>query len=539
VPKTQSFDVAVVGSGFPGLATALLASKAGLSTVVLEKADKVGGCSSHSYGILWVGSNHIARAAGMDDPADDVSAYLSYVEGGHGHKGRMRAFQKNAPRALKALSDCGLRFDVIKGLADHYDGRAPGAKKVGRSVQTPLFATPELGKWRDRLLVPDTLPRGITCEELISWGGITNSKEWHALSVSERVRDGLVGLGPGLVGHVLKELLQRGVPIYTGCGATRLLDEGGRVSGLEDAQKRRIKTRKGVVLATGGYDSNPQMIRDLEGVPGWVSLSPESVTGDGLVMAQELGAAVKVMRDKLDFFLGFSIPKKSKREPAKFRLAGISELFCPHTMVVNGAGQRFGDESYFQGLVPMLRKYDVWNRKYENLPCYLILDSQYFARFAFAGGHPGDAPPSWVARSDTVAGLAKQLGVDGATLERTVARFNRFVDEGQDQDFHRGEERWTLAAGDLSRERANRSLGKISQPPFCGVELRPSGSSTTGITANEAGQAMHVRGRPIAGLYAIGNAAARDEYGVGYQAGFTLSAGMTFGYLAVQHMLSH
>ncbi len=49
---------------------------------------------------------------------------------------------------------------------------------------------------------------------------------------------------------------------------------------------------------------------------------------------------------------------------------------------------------------------------------------------------------------------------------------------------------------------------------------------------------MHVRGHPIEGLYAIGNAAARDEYGVGYQAGFTLTAGMTFGYLAIRHMLS-
>lgn len=49
---------------------------------------------------------------------------------------------------------------------------------------------------------------------------------------------------------------------------------------------------------------------------------------------------------------------------------------------------------------------------------------------------------------------------------------------------------------------------------------------------------MHARGHPIEGLYVIGNAAARDEYGVGYQAGFTLASGMTFGCLAVKHMLS-
>jgi 3-oxosteroid 1-dehydrogenase len=529
-------DVVVVGSGFAGLATALFASAQGLDTVVVEKAAKVGGGSCHSYGILWVGTNHLERAAGIDDPPGEVAAYLKYIEGGQGDARRMDAFLSHSPAALESLTEAGVPLMLIKGLADHYDGRAPGSKKHGRSLQTPLFATPDLGEWQDKLLVPPSLPRGITCEELVTWGGITNKKEWQGQALEERLAKGMVGLGPGLVGHVLKELLRRGVPVRAGAGARRLLESKGRVTGIQDNEGRNIKARKGVVLAAGGYDSNPEMVRNFEGIPGWVSQFPESVTGDAMVMATEVGAATQVIRDKLDLFLGFSIPKKSRDEPAEVRLAGISEMFCPHTIVVNAAGRRFGDEGYFQGLVPTLRQYDVWNRRYENLPCFLVFDGQYSARFSFAGNEPGAEPPEWVARADSIAGLAAKLGVDADGLRQTIARFNGFVEAGADADFHRGEESWTLASGSLARGRSNPSLGTIKEPPYYGVRLHPSGCSSAGVLANETGQAVHVRGNPIAGLYVIGNAASRNEYGVGYQAGFTLAAGMTFGYLAVRHM---
>ncbi len=534
--KAKEFDVVIVGSGFGGLATAIVAKASGLEPIVIEKSKKIGGGSCHSYGILWVGANHLQQAAGIDDSPENVAAYMSYIEGGQGDARRVSAFLKESPRALKFLEDCGLEFQLIKGLADHYDGRAPGSTRYGRSIQTPLFATPELGEWQDRLLVPPTLPRGISVEELVAWGGIANPSEWHSDTLPERLRKGYVGLGPGLVGNALREVLRRGIPIEIGVGVAELIEKNGRITGIGDAGGRTISARKGVVIATGGYDSNPELVQNFESIPGWVTQFPESVTGDGLIMAAEVGAAVKVLRDKLDLFLGFSIPKAADDEPAQLRLAGISELFCPHTIVVNSSAARFGDEGYFQGLVPALRKYDVWRRTYENLPCYLIFDQQYVSRFSFAGGEPGAAPPSWVTRADSVAGLATALNLDPAQLSATVSRFNKFVADGADQDFHRGEEKWTLASGSLARQAGNPSLGSIMKPPFFGVRLHPSGCSTAGIVADENARAMHVRGQPIEGLYAIGNAAARDEYGVGYQAGFTLASGMTFGYLAVRHM---
>ncbi len=75
------------------------------------------------------------------------------------------------------------------------------------------------------------------------------------------------------------------------------------------------------------------------------------------------------------------------------------------------------------------------------------------------------------------------------------------------------------------------------EPPFYGIEEHPSAFASAGLVANSQGQVMHLRNRPIPGLYAAGNAAAHTEYGVGYQAGHSLASGMTFGYLAIRHML--
>ena len=101
---------------------------------------------------------------------------------------------------------------------------------------------------------------------------------------------------------------------------------------------------------------------------------------------------------------------------------------------------------------------------------------------------------------------------------------------------------WTLAKKDEWKPTrpdeayVNPSLGTLRIPPFYGVELHPSAFASAGLVANAAAQVIGPRERPIPGLYAAGNNAAHTEYGVGYQAGFSLGSGMTFGYLAARHM---
>ena len=114
-------------------------------------------------------------------------------------------------------------------------------------------------------------------------------------------------------------------------------------------------------------------MRDFDPLPGLQPLSPPSLTGDGLIMAAEIGAAIRRIQNNLNLMLGFTlVPDEPGRAPIQC-MAGISEMCSPHTMVVNRAGERFADESYFQSVVPALRRFDTLTHAYVNLPCWLIL----------------------------------------------------------------------------------------------------------------------------------------------------------------------
>ena len=134
------------------------------------------------------------------------------------------------------------------------------------------------------------------------------------------------------------------------------------------------------MLACGAYESNPAMAQAYEGLPGFLSMFPPTIDGDGMIMGAELGAQIRTIRNNLAVFLGFNIPGKHPGEEPLFRIVGISEMFCPHTIVVNRDGARFADETYFQNMVPSLRHYDVKKHRHANLPCYLDLRSAIHRR---------------------------------------------------------------------------------------------------------------------------------------------------------------
>jgi 3-oxosteroid 1-dehydrogenase len=123
--------------------------------------------------------------------------------------------------------------------------------------------------------------------------------------------------------------------------------------------------------------------------------------------------------------------------------------------------------------------------------------------------------------------------IEAGGLQQTVSEFNGFA--AVDEDFHRGEHHWKLAS--QPRLPGNGSLGTVEKPPFYGIELHPAGGSSAGLLTDVHVRVIHQRRRPIPGLYASGNAAAATEQGIGYQAGLSLAAAMTFSYLAVRHML--
>jgi 3-oxosteroid 1-dehydrogenase len=542
VKRDKRWDVVVVGSGVGGLCTALTASEMGLQPLVIEKADTLGGSTAVSYGGLWIGNNHIAKAAGYKDNREDVIKYMRFVGGSELNEARFLAFVDESPAALRFFESCGVGFMITKALVDHYYDSVPGSTAEGRSLEPTLISADELGKkWRDSVFLPPNAPCELSVGEVIQWGGITNLSGWNTKLLRERRRERIRGRGVALVTHLLKQLLRRNVTIERGIAAERLLVNSDNSVGGVKLSHGRAALGNAVVLATGGYESNPTLVKAFEGLPGWQSMFPQSITGDGLVMATEVGAGMKLIHNNMALFLGFRIPGKASSPPF-FRIVGISEMLCPHTIVVNRSGSRFADEAYFQGMVPKLREFVPASHEYANLPCFLIFDRSYERAFSFAGRPVGAPIPRWVARDNSIARLAQRLGIDPNGLERTVRRFNRFARSGIDEDFNRGRLKWSLARRESWNRDANDggyrnpSLGRLQTPPFYGVELHPSAFASGGLVTDELGRVISVRGHPITGLYSVGNAAAHSEYGVGYQAGSSLASGMTFGYLAGKHI---
>ena len=534
---SSTHDVIVLGSGIAGLAAALAAHQLGLQAILVEKSDQLGGTTSDSYGLIWVGANHLMRAAGMADSRDDIIRYLTFLGGGELCEERMLALVDRSPAAVTFFEACGIPFQLIGGIVDHYFGVAAGARGAGRSLEAALVSGYELGPWRDKVRTPQDAPYFVTAAEQFAWGGINRYSTWDRDLVASRRATDMRGKGVGLVTQFVKALIGRGVPIRLGAEVDSLSIADGRVTGVRLSDGETLTARKGVVLATGGYEWNAELMRDFDPIPGLQPLSPPSSTGDGLIMAAEIGAAIRRIQNNLSVMLGFYlVPDEPGRAPIQC-MAGISEMCSPHTIVVNKAGLRFADESYFQSVVPELRRFDTLAHAHANLPCFLVFDRQFAESYSLAHLPIGSAVPASVARADTIAGLAAELGVDADGLARTIARFNGFAKNGVDEDFQRGALRWRLA--DRSNEaRRNPSLGTLDRPPFYGLELHPSlGSTSAGLLTNAHAQVLHQRRHPIPGLYASGVVAARTELGAGYQAGLNLASGMTFSYLAVQHML--
>src|SRR5712692_5984535 len=407
ISASGSYDVVILGSGIAGLAAALAAHTLGLRPVVLEKASRLGGGTVHSYGLIWVGQNHLADAAGHRDTQDEVLAYMRFLGGGNIDDARLSAFVDRSPEALKFFEKCGVRFRLVRGVTDHYYDKAPGSHAVGRSIEGELISGLDLGFWRDRVSVPHDVPCFVTAEEQIAWGGINSASRWDADLVRERKRQDMRGKGLGLLCHFLKALLDRGVSIRTEQDVASLAVENGRVTGVVMRSGDVVAARKGVILATGGYGANPQMSGEFEQLPGFAQeesgLTPASLTGDGIVLGAEIGGIVHRIENSLRVMLSYTIPPEQPGGMATCVYAGIVELCSPHTLLVNKHGRRFADETYFQGIVPQLRLFDPARHEYPNLPAYLIFDSQYLKKYSFANRAVGSEVPKTVARAASLS----------------------------------------------------------------------------------------------------------------------------------------
>ena len=542
------FDVVVAGSGAAGMTAALTAADLGLSVVVVEKAGSFGGSTARSGGGIWAPGNAVLRAAGVTDTPDQARAYLAHVAGADVPAELREAFLEHGPAMLDlVLARTPLRLAWVPGYADYYP-EAPGGLARGRSVEPVPMDSRRLGAELARLARP-YLPTP-------DWVAITQADyRWLSLGprhprailagarVAGRAARGrvtghrMLSLGQALAAGLRAGLLRGGVPVWLDTPMTGLEVRDGRVTGIRatrDGEPVTVRARRGVLIATGGFERNEEMRRRYQREPAgpqWTTGAPGN-TGDGILAGLTLGAATGLMDDA---WWGPSIALPGG---PYFCLA---ERSLPGCLLVNGAGQRFVNESapYVDAVHAM---YDGNTPENPHIPAWLVFDQRYRDRYVFAGLPPGRAlPRRWyaagsVVRADDLAGLAQAAGVAADGLAKTVTRFNEFAAAGRDEEFGRGESAYDRYYGD-PRCRPNPNLAPLARPPFYAARIVPGDLGTKGgLRTDSRARVLREDGTPIPGLYAAGNASA-SVMGHSYAgAGATIGPAMTFGYIAARTM---
>ena len=534
---TEEVDIVAVGSGLGGLTAAIAAHDEGAEVVVLEKAPKLGGVCAYSGGEVFVCCNHKMAAEGRPDSPAEAMRYLEFLAGGYADVDLQKVLFETGPAVARYLEDkAGVRWKTIKGFPDYHYPHAPGTVSHGRYLEVELFEGAELGPWQKKTYSSPHMPPGITHDELFGWGGLAMITKWDFGLMARRVHKDIRGMGPGMMGYFVKAaMIDRGIPAHVDTAVRELLVEDGGVVGVR-TDKARIRARRGVILAIGGYDWNQKVARQHEQLPEWRSMCQPSVAGDNIVLGGEVGAALaRVPSHNLGMFFGYRIPGEEHDGAPLYRASW--EGGYPHALWVNRAGKRFADEAFYRDYLPKVRAWDGLAQDHPNYPPFLIFDQNYRDKYAFATYLPGmEAPEDVLARAATPRELAAVLGIDPDGLEATIARFNVHAAEGVDPDFGRGSYPWAaMMTGDKTRPNPN--LGPLDRPPYYGVRLLPVGVgiNSVGLETNAFAQVMHVRGRAIPGLYACGNSAAALDTGAGYQSGLSNLRGMTWGWIAGRH----
>lgn len=524
-PKwSATVDWVCVGSGMAGCAAAIAGHDKGMQTLVIDKAEKLGGTSTQSGGILWVPMNSLEKGAGIADSRQEALEYLDFVGGGYSRPEYREPLVDNAARVFDYLSQKA-DFSFAIGGSEFYYPISPGSRERGRLVVPTPFPAETLGAWRDKVLNAVFI-RGLG-EALEGGSEIRNTEHFGpyryneaAIALWKKVLDpakvdaivkndeaSRVG-GAALIGYGVRALLKRGIEIRTGTSAEKLLMDGNRVAGLtvvQNGKSENIRARKGVLLAMGG------------------NVNGRGGHGDTWSLPAEAGAALSNISVVIPMI---TLPAPDEKFPGEgpFGRANI-EAGLSHSIIVNRFGERFGDESFFQAFGAKFKDFDVMgNHRFRNYPCYLVFDRTCLEKNSFVGLPPGNSELlDWVPQGQTIGELAGKLKMPADKLQATVARFNDFARRGKDGEFNRKPP----------------TMGALEKPPYYGAVMNSPDpyQADTHVVINPQGQVLHAKDeKPIQGLYACGATVSWNRiWGIGYQAGHSLMSGATFGFLAAEH----
>ncbi len=533
----MDYDVIVLGTGAAGLTAAITAHASGARVGLFEKATEVGGTSAWSGGLVWIPNNpHMAELEIADSRAEAL-AYLHSMSLGMLDDRLIEAYVDAGPQMVTFMEENSpVRFQVVQGFPDYHPEHPGGKAGGGRSLECPVFSFLELGEWSARVTVGRQMNGNMTLGE----GPLGGQLRMPSIELREarRGRDER-GYGQALVGRLLKGCIERGIEPQTGARATDLAIEGGRVSGVRFESASGIfeaSARGGVVLATGGFEWNPALVKSFLRGPMTRPVSVPTNTGDGLRMAMRAGAGLGNMREAW-WVPTTDVPKPEGGGTWPYQVQ--SGKTKPHSIMVNRHGRRFTNEAAnYNTFGAAFHVIDVTAFDYPNHPCWLVFDEHYLRTYGIGDHMAGNeaAIPAYVATGETLEALAGAIDVAPAELVATVARWNENAASLRDAEYHRGESAHDRWWGDQAFSGAATTIGPVDTPPFFAVQVQSGALGTKGGPQTDGnGQVLDLDGETIPGLYAAGNVMASVMGATYGGAGGTLGPGMVFGYLAGRH----
>ena len=461
-------DVVVVGQGVAGGAAAIEAARAGADTVVLERMTRGGGATALSTGITYFGGGTpVQKACGFEDSIEEMETFVRLAAGAQADPERVRLY--------------------CEGSLEHFDW----FQSLGVEFKPTFIAEKTTHPFSD---------------DCLTFSG--NEEAWPHRVATRPVPRGHKPAREGEAGGFLMEAILRGTldagaTVVSECRAERLVvDDSGRVVGVAARREREpflVKARKGVVLATGGFIFNRDMVA--KHAPKLLACNYRVGTpgDDGSGIQMGIGAGAEAINMNEGLVLNAYYPPAS-------HLKGV---------LVDGQGRRFVNEDSYLG-----RTSDAILNKADGV-AYLIVDDELYGQT--------QAMHKLAAVEETFEALEAALELPVGSLVQTLDSYNRMAERGEDPLFHK----------------AARYLKPLTQPPFGALDCSTSNSifgvfTLGGLSVRATGEVLDPDDRAIPGLYAAGRCTAGlCREGRSYASGLSIGDGSFFGRLAGRAAAAH
>jgi succinate dehydrogenase/fumarate reductase flavoprotein subunit len=554
------FDLVVIGAGGAGLSAALFAALDGAKVLVVERTEWVGGTTAWSAGTTWVPGTHHAAQVNPNDTLADVTTYLNHAVGTKAPAALRDAFLKNGPDAVaKMEAQSSVKFRPYPKHPD-YISDLPGSTLNGRALEPVPFDGRLLGDLFPLLRPPIpefTVLGGMMVDRTDINHLLAMTKSWASFKYSVRIvlrhlgdrlrhaRGTRLVMGNALVGHLLHALSQQvsaTLALKTSVDALER-DDKGRVAAVRLSSatgKARVLAKRGVVLASGGFNRDPVLRAEkLPGIPAeWCPAAPGH-TGEALALARGLGAVEGQGAQSPAFWAPVSLRQRADGSTAVFPHF-VMDRAKPGMITVNQAGERFVNESTSYHLFAL-----GMQSAQQAVPAYMVADAKALRRYGMGMVRPGGkglAPflaDGYLTEAASLEALANKLGISVSGLAQAVADNNAFSQTGVDTQFQRGVTAYQQNIGDASAGGANPNLGVISEGPYYALKLYPGDiGAAQGLQTNEHAQVLNAQGQAIEGLYAVGNDMNSIMGGVYPAPGITIGPALVFASLAVKNALA-